>query len=160
MNNVAYLLTGGNIGDRAGRLAEAVNALKCNCGRVVSVSPIYETEPWGKQDQMAFLNQAICLETNLSSVELLAAVLSIEQEMGRMRKEKNGPRLIDIDILFFNREVIHIPGLTIPHPLVHERRFALQCLADIAPDLVHPVFNKSISELLEICPDHLKVNKF
>jgi 2-amino-4-hydroxy-6-hydroxymethyldihydropteridine diphosphokinase len=80
--------------------------------------------------------------------------------MGRVRKLKNGPRVIDIDIIFYNDLVIHQPGLTIPHPYLHERRFALQCLADIAPDYVHPVLHKTVAELLRICPDPSMVNKF
>jgi 2-amino-4-hydroxy-6-hydroxymethyldihydropteridine diphosphokinase len=160
MNNVAYLLTGGNIGDRAASLAEAAKDIARNCGRITRVSAIYETEAWGKKDQSPFLNQAICLETNLTADELLAAVLAIEQEMGRVRKEKNGPRLIDIDILFYNDAIIQHQGLTIPHPFVQHRRFALQCLADIAPGLIHPVIKKSISELLTDCTDEGKVNKF
>jgi 2-amino-4-hydroxy-6-hydroxymethyldihydropteridine diphosphokinase len=160
MNNVAYLLTGGNIGDRAASLAEAEKAIREYCGRVTSLSPVYETAAWGRKDQSAFLNQAICLETRLTADELLAAVLAIEQEMGRVRKEKNGPRLIDIDILFFNAAIIHHPGLTIPHPYIHERRFALQCVYDIAPDFIHPVFHKTITELLAECGDPLEVNKF
>jgi 2-amino-4-hydroxy-6-hydroxymethyldihydropteridine diphosphokinase len=160
MNNLAYLLTGGNIGNRSASLAEAMTAVSKTCGRILRSSPVYETEAWGMKNQQAFLNQAICIETKLSPVELLAAVLAIEQEMGRVRKEKNGPRVIDIDILFYNDLVIHRPGLTIPHPFLQERRFALQCIADIAPGLVHPVLNKTIAELLTICPDNSEVNKF
>jgi 2-amino-4-hydroxy-6-hydroxymethyldihydropteridine diphosphokinase len=160
MNNLAYLLTGGNIGNRAGSLAEAITAIGKTCGKIKKASPVYETEAWGMKNQQAFLNQAICIDTKLSPVELLAAVLAIEQEMGRVRKEKNGPRVIDIDIIFYNDLVIHEPGLTIPHPFIPDRRFALQCLADIAPDHEHPVLHKTISELLGICPDNLEVNKF
>jgi 2-amino-4-hydroxy-6-hydroxymethyldihydropteridine diphosphokinase len=160
MNNLAYLLTGGNIGNRSASLAEAMTAVSKTCGRILRSSPVYETEAWGMKNQQAFLNQAICIETKLSPVELLAAVLAIEQEMGRVRKEKNGPRVIDIDILFYNDLVIHSPGLTIPHPFLQDRRFALQCIADIAPGLVHPVLKKIIAELLTICPDNSEVNKF
>jgi 2-amino-4-hydroxy-6-hydroxymethyldihydropteridine diphosphokinase len=160
MNNLAYLLTGGNIGNRSASLAEAAAAIGNTCGKILQVSPVYETEAWGLKDQQAFLNQAICIDTKLSPVELLASVLAIEQEMGRVRKEKNGPRVIDIDILFYNDVVIHQPGLTIPHPFLPERRFALQCLADIAPGLVHPVLQATIADLLRICPDNSEVNKF
>jgi 2-amino-4-hydroxy-6-hydroxymethyldihydropteridine diphosphokinase len=160
MKNVCYLLTGGNIGDRPANLAMAEHQLGLNCGKITGSSSVYETEAWGFKDQPAFLNQAIKMETPLDPRELLAAILAIEQEMGRVRNEKNGPRVIDIDILFYNDAVIDLPELKIPHPQLHKRRFALACLNDIAASHVHPLYKKTVGELLLICEDRSKVNKF
>src|SRR5678815_5421746 len=117
--NVAYLLTGGNTGDRLQYLEKAAEAIKKHCGTIVKCSAVYKTEAWGIQDQNNFLNQAIKLSTKLSPYELLDCLLQIEEQMGRIRKEKNGPRIIDIDILLFNDEVIDARNLTIPHPELH-----------------------------------------
>ena len=158
MNNV-YLLIGGNMGNRQQNLEQAIAALNNRTGTVVQQSAVYETAAWGKTDQQAFLNQALLLQTVLPADRLMEALLVIEKSMGRVRMEKNGPRIIDIDILFFNDAMIHQPSLTIPHPEIQNRRFALEPMADLAPDLIHPVLHATILELLEVCTDTLPVQK-
>ena len=158
--NAGYLLIGGNMGDRLEQLSGAGKAIEQKCGQIVKVSAIYETAAWGLVAQPSFLNQALVLETKMDALSLLQTILDIEQSMGRIRQEKFGPRLIDIDILLFNGEIIEQPGLKVPHPQLQHRRFALQCLADIAGDVVHPVLQKTISRLLLECADSLEVHKF
>jgi 2-amino-4-hydroxy-6-hydroxymethyldihydropteridine diphosphokinase len=158
--DVAYLLTGGNLGNRYNYLQEAILQVQKNCGSVMAFSSIYETEAWGIKDQNSFLNQAFMLETSFSAKKLLENILSIETSMGRLREVKYGPRLIDIDILFFGDKIINEEDLQVPHPFVHKRRFALQCLVEIAPDFIHPVLNKTIEELLDECEDPLQVRKW
>jgi 2-amino-4-hydroxy-6-hydroxymethyldihydropteridine diphosphokinase len=121
---------------------------------------LYETAAWGKTDQPSFLNQALEIETELDAVQLMKQILEIEKFMGRERKEKYGPRVIDIDILLFNNEQYDLPFLEIPHPQMQNRRFALTPLAEIANDLQHPVLKKSIGQLLRECPDKLEVKKY
>ena len=157
--NEVYLLIGGNVGDRSLNLSMAASAIGRNCGRVVKVSSVYETAAWGKEDQAPFLNQALLIDTELGAEELLAAILQTEQFLGRKRTERYGPRLIDIDILFFNNEIIEKPGLHIPHPRMQERRFVLAPLQEIAAQKIHPVFRKTVTEMLADCPDSLSVNK-
>ncbi len=157
--NTAYLLIGGNLGDRAAYLAEAINQISAQCGRVITTSSIYETAAWGNVNQPAFYNQAVKLVTILSPEALIERLLAIENEMGRVRTEKYGPRTIDLDILMINDIVIDTPTLTIPHPQLHNRRFALLPLHEIAPALHHPVLNKTIHELLLNCLDTLDVQK-
>ena len=157
--NQTYLLIGGNLGNRRENLEKAMELIAAGSGKIERTSSLYETEAWGLEDQPAFLNQVLFLSTQLDPRQLLLANLDIEHQMGRARKEKFGPRLIDIDILFFNNEIINIPELTIPHPQLHLRRFTLEPLYEIAPDLVHPVLKKTISELLVQCPDPLVVKK-
>ena len=157
--NEAYLLIGGNVGNRLYWLAKARNAIETHCGHMVSVSSIYETEAWGNQDQEPFLNQAIRLETSLTAGELLKTILEIETGLGRIREVRYGPRSIDIDILFFNDLVMDTEHLVIPHPEIQNRRFALECLNEIAPGKVHPKLHKTISQLLDQTNDPLKVNK-
>lgn len=158
--NAAYLLIGGNLGDRLANLKAAKDAMALHCGPVIKESAIYETAAWGLEDQPAFLNQAVLLETRLSAEQLLDQLLQIERSLGRIRNEKYGPRLIDIDILLFNDAVIEQPGLKVPHPRLPHRRFALQCLAEISPGLVHPLLHKTIEQLLKECADSLAVHKF
>ncbi len=158
--NDAYLLTGGNMGDRLSFLTRARKGIEKNCGRIIESSSIYETAAWGKEDQEAFLNQVIHIETRLEPLELLAAVLKVEEELGRKREARYGPRFIDIDIIFYNEEVIDLPGLKVPHPQMQNRRFVLVPLAELAADKIHPIYHKSIQDLLKICPDPLSVNKF
>jgi 2-amino-4-hydroxy-6-hydroxymethyldihydropteridine diphosphokinase len=160
MLNEAYLLTGGNIGDRQNYLLRAKEEVEKRCGRILKTSSIYETAAWGQEDQEAFLNQVLKIETGLSSTALLQTLLHIETGLGRRRELKYGPRTIDIDILFFNNDIVHQPGLIIPHPELQNRRFVLTPLNEIAPDKIHPVLQKSISRLLTECPDSLAVNKF
>ena len=155
----AYLMIGGNLGDRKENLQQAIILIRKSCGPLIKISSLYETAAWGLVDQPSFLNQALEISTSLSAIELLSSILSIEKDMGRTRTEKLGPRLIDIDILFFNDEVHDLPHLKIPHPELQNRRFVLTPLAEIAPQLQHPVLKKNIAQLLEECPDNLEVNK-
>jgi 2-amino-4-hydroxy-6-hydroxymethyldihydropteridine diphosphokinase len=157
--NKAYLLIGGNMGDRKGHLAAACREIERTCGFIRQISSLYETAAWGLKDQDAFLNQALEIETELAADMLLKDLLRIEETIGRKREVKYGPRIIDIDFLFFNDAVIHTKGLTIPHPQLQNRRFALVPLAEIAAAFMHPVFNKSIAQLLDECPDKLDVHK-
>jgi 2-amino-4-hydroxy-6-hydroxymethyldihydropteridine diphosphokinase len=158
MNN-AFLSTGANLGDRKRNLQQANELLEKYCGQIIDRSSIYETAAWGKTDQPNFLNQVVAIETNLRPGQLMQEILHIEQLMGREREEKYGPRIIDIDILFFNNEIINQPGLIIPHPELEKRRFVLIPLAEIIPDFQHPVLHRSIAALLKDCPDELNVNK-
>ena len=157
--NKAYLLIGGNLGDRSKNLNEAIESIARECGKIIKQSSLYETAAWGKTDQSAFLNQALVLQTELTPAELMNKLLDIEEKMGRQRKEKNDPRIIDIDILFFDNEILDTKFLTLPHPQIQNRRFALVPLKEIAADLVHPIFMKTISTLLKECPDKLDVKR-
>jgi len=157
--NKAYLLTGGNEGDRYLNMQQARANIEHICGQVLQVSSLYETAPWGKTDQPDFLNQVLLIETKWSPQVLLKRILQIEEKGGRIRTEKNAPRTIDIDILFYDHLVIHEPGLSIPHPRIAERRFVLEPLNEISPGYVHPVFQKTIHELLLECTDQLAVKK-
>jgi 2-amino-4-hydroxy-6-hydroxymethyldihydropteridine diphosphokinase len=157
--NKAYLMTGGNIGDRAAWLAKARAKIGESCGEIVSASGLYETAAWGNPNQAAFLNQALELKTPMAGKRLLETILSIEQKMGRIRDERFGPRIIDIDILLYNNEIIGDRSLQVPHPRMHLRRFVLTPLAEIAGSVIHPVLGKSIDELLMECPDDLPVRK-
>jgi 2-amino-4-hydroxy-6-hydroxymethyldihydropteridine diphosphokinase len=158
--NKVFLLIGGNMGDRLQNLHQAIALLSATCGPVIQQSAVYETAAWGKTDQAAFLNQALLLTTLLTPQELITTILSVEEQMGRRRMERNGPRVIDIDIIFYNEVVIHEPHLTIPHPQLQNRRFVLVPLQEIAPAFVHPVLHKTIDELLRECKDELAVAVF
>ncbi len=155
--NKAYLLIGGNTGDRTGYLKQAIAAIAQQAGEVVRCSKIYETAAWGKTDQPAFLNQCLLLHTLLDPEPLLEQLLRIENSLGRIRTEKYGPRTIDIDILLFNRLVYESPILRLPHPELPNRRFALVPLQELAPRLKHPVLQQTITRLLETCTDPLPV---
>jgi 2-amino-4-hydroxy-6-hydroxymethyldihydropteridine diphosphokinase len=157
--NRAFLLIGGNLGKRKQNLVTARALISRNCGKIVRASSLYETAAWGKTDQPSFLNQALEIETFFGPKQFMQELLQIEEMMGRKRDEKYGPRIIDIDILLFNNETHDTGFLTVPHPELQNRRFALVPLAEIAPDLLHPVFNKKISALLAECRDKLDVNK-
>ncbi len=153
----AYLLLGSNEGNRQQWLSDAVRHIEASCGRIMNRSSIYTTAAWGIEEQPDFLNIAIAIDTELSASDLLQEILSIEKLLGRERKVKWGQRTIDIDILFFGNEIIDRPELKVPHPFIQDRRFALAPMNEIAPDLVHPVFNKTIAQLLRDCPDPLEV---
>lgn len=137
----------------------AIRELESNCGRVIKSSPIYETAAWGNTNQQAFLNQALLIETKLSAEALMTAILVIEEKMGRIRTIKYGPRTIDIDILFFNKDLFNSDHIKIPHPELANRRFALEPLKDIAPAYKHPILKKTVRQLLKDCPDPLAVKK-
>lgn len=156
----AYLLIGGNMGNRASWLQQAVEQIARKAGTICNKSSVYETAAWGKTSQSPFLNQVLELETNLDADALMNTLLTIEESLGRSRTEKYGPRTIDIDILLFGQEVHDTSHITIPHPQLPYRRFALVPLAELAADLVHPVEQKTIKELLDDCPDELPVNIF
>ena len=155
----AYLLIGGNLGNRKENLSKAVSLINEQCGPLTRSSSIYETEAWGNTDQPSFLNQALEISTSLNARQLIRKVLKIEEVMGRVRKEKLGPRIIDIDILLFENEIHDLRFLKIPHPEMQNRRFVLVPLAEINSTLQHPVLKKTIAELLEECPDNLEVKK-
>jgi 2-amino-4-hydroxy-6-hydroxymethyldihydropteridine diphosphokinase len=158
MNSV-YLLSGSNMGDRRNYINNAIQQLKLKgCASILN-SSFYETAAWGKEDQADFLNIVIYGETALSPIELLQANKEIENSAGRQHVEKWGQRTLDIDILFYNSEIINLPGLVIPHPYIQNRRFTLVPLAEIASGFVHPVFGKTITQLLAECPDKLEVRK-
>ncbi len=157
--NKAYLLTGGNLGNRAFNLLQAQSLIQELCGPVIKTSQMYQTAPWGKTDQPDFYNQCLLIETILESESLLLQLLKIEERIGRTREEKYGPRLIDIDLLLYNEEIIHTPNLQVPHPQLPKRKFALAPLAEIASEYIHPQIKKSIGELLNACDDNLPVHK-
>jgi len=144
---IIYLALGANLGDRFANLKAAIAALPPAI-RVLNQSPVYETPPWGLTDQPAFLNMALMGETHLGPLALLANVKHLETLLGRTPSIHYGPRLIDMDILFYDELILAAPELTIPHPHLHERAFVLVPLADLAPDLIHPVFGKPVRELL------------
>jgi 2-amino-4-hydroxy-6-hydroxymethyldihydropteridine diphosphokinase len=154
-----YLLLGGNLGNKQQVFAEARTQLEKHVGPISAQSAIYETEPWGFESEDLFWNQALELKTTLSPEEVLKQTQLIELELGRIRKEKQyDSRIIDIDILFFGDQIIKSSNLTVPHPRIQERKFALVPLCEIAADFIHPIFRKSVRELLEECPDLLKVS--
>ena len=156
-NTLAYLLLGSNLGDRATLLATARQELAATAGDIVAVSGLYETAAWGREDQPAFLNQALAVRTRLRPEALLAACQAAEQHAGRQRLEHWGSRTLDVDILLFGNEIIDTHTLTVPHPRLPERRFALVPLAEIAGAMRHPQLHDTIKTLLLCCPDSLAV---
>jgi len=152
-----FLLLGSNLGDKKYNLATAREHIKAAIGEIITSSSIYETAAWGKTNQPAFLNQVIQVKTSVTPEQLLQKINHIESEMGRIRVEKWGERLIDIDILYYNHEVVQTEKLHIPHPGIPERRFTLMPLTEIAPDFIHPVLQKSNVSLLQLCEDSLEV---
>ena len=148
MRKLVYLSLGSNVGDRAANLRDAISRLSA-IGAVQAVSSFYETEPQEFAAQPWFVNCVVALETEKMPKQLLSCILQIEQDMGRrrQREQKKGPRNIDIDILLFGNSVVDTKDLTIPHPAMHERRFVLEPLAEIAPDARHPIFKRTAREL-------------
>lgn len=159
MKKLVYLSLGSNVGNRQGHLRNAIGRLE-SAGRVLAVSSLYETEPVEFTSQPWFLNCAVALETAMTPKQCMAAVLKIEREMGRQRTQEKGPRTIDIDILFFGNMIVDSPELTIPHPAMHQRRFVLEPLAEIAPDVKHPILKKTVDNLRDALPAGQTVRKF
>jgi len=155
--NHAYLLLGTNQGDRSSYLSKAIQQLKKYVGTIVQNSFIYQTKAWGMTNQPDFLNQVIAINTQLTPFELLDTCQKIEKKLGRKRIIQWGQRTIDIDILYFNKEIISSKNLTIPHPEIPNRRFTLVPMVEIAADWVHPILNKSQKDLLSNCKDKLEV---
>jgi 2-amino-4-hydroxy-6-hydroxymethyldihydropteridine diphosphokinase len=158
MSHIAYLSLGSNLGNRQHNLSEAIRHLQA-LGRVVAVSSVYETEPVEFTDQGWFLNCALALEMEATPAQLMSDLLRVEQDMGRKRITEKGPRSIDLDILLFGDAVVNTPELTIPHPAMAQRRFVLQPLAEIAPEVRHPTLNKTVRLLLAELPEGQRVEK-
>lgn len=155
----AFVLLGSNQGNREQFLQQATELMIRHCGRLEKKSAVYETAAWGKEDQPSFLNQVVVLRTTFSPDVLMSTLLEIEQELGRIRTEKLGPRTIDLDLLFYDQLVHQSAIVTIPHPSIPLRRFVLIPLAELAPLKVHPVLKKTIRTLLKECADPLPVTK-
>jgi len=157
-----YLLLGSNAGDRLKYLHLATEAIQLFAGRIIQYSSIYETESWGFEDRTPFLNQVVEVQTDLMADELMKKILFAEMELGRLRLnngEGYSARTIDIDLLFYGHHIVN-PGLIVPHPRLHQRKFTLVPMVEIAPGFIHPILRKSMAELESSCPDPLKVVKF
>ena len=158
--NSTYLLIGGNLGDRIINLSKAKRLIEIEIGEIVNASSMYETASWGNTEQPKFLNQVLVIETILSAEKIIEKIFSIEHSMGRVRGIKNASRIIDIDILFFNDEIIKMPHLIIPHPEIQNRKFVLVPLAELSPNLYHPILKLTVAELLSASKDRLAVKLF
>lgn len=148
-----YLSLGANLGDRQSTMVSAGELIRSRIGQLSSASSFYETAPWGVTDQPAFLNQVVEVETIQQPEDVLRHILEIEHELGRVRYERWGARVIDIDLLYFGEEVRDTARLTLPHPRLHERKFVLIPMVEIAPDFIHPHLQKTQTALLSECPD-------
>jgi 2-amino-4-hydroxy-6-hydroxymethyldihydropteridine diphosphokinase len=155
----AYLGLGSNLGDKKSNMSKACDLISSEIGQIIGFSSLYKTEPWGNIDQDEYLNQVVRIFTDLEPGFLLSQLHKIEDMLGRTRDEKWGPRLIDIDLLYYGTYVIDRDDLIIPHPELIERNFVLEPLTEIAPDYLHPVFKLTNKELLEFCSDTSKVIK-
>ena len=158
--NIVFLQLGGNLGDREQLLKDAILAVENRVGNIIDLSKVYESAPWRVEGQNNYLNQIIKVKTTLLAREVLSTVLNIEKQLGRIRLEKWGERLIDIDIIFYNNSIIETPELCVPHKHLHERMFVLTPLCDIASKMVHPKYNKTIEELLQECNDTELVKEY
>jgi len=156
----AALLLGGNQGDRLAYISKAKSFIKSHVGVILKESSLVETAAWGITDQPSFINQAILVETDLEPNLLLLTLLNIEKLLGRIRTEKWGPRIIDIDILYYDQLIIDEIDLKIPHPFMQDRKFTLVPLNEISPDWLHPIFHKSVNQLLEECKDEGEVKVY
>ena len=158
--NIVFLQLGGNLGNREQLLKDAILAVENRVGNIIDLSKVYESAPWRVEGQNNYLNQIIKVKTTLLAREVLSTVLNIEKQLGRIRLEKWGERLIDIDIIFYNNSIIETPELCVPHKHLHERMFVLTPLCDIASKMVHPKYNKTIEELLQECNDTELVEEY
>jgi len=159
VNHNVFLLLGSNLGERLHVLQSASGLIENRIGIIQASSSVYETAPWGVLDQPVFLNQILLVKTELMPEEVLRVVLEIEHELGRVRYERWGARVIDIDMLYYNDLILDSARLTLPHPRMHERRFTLVPLDEIASDFIHPVLLKTTKNLLEECTDPGEVVK-
>ena len=157
--NKLYLLLGSNIGDSKIQLDTAINHIENNIGIVIKKSSLYKTAAWGNNNQNNFTNQVILVESILGAEDVIQLIFRIEKQMGRVRTIKNAAREIDIDILFFNNEIINTEYLTVPHKEIQNRMFVIVPMMEIAPELKHPLLKKDISTLLLLCKDDLNVQK-
>ena len=154
-----HLHLGSNQGDRKVQLARAIQMIEESIGPVLGSSAMYETEAWGKTDQNDFINIALEVEHYMTPNQLLKTINKIEEQIGRVRLEKWGPRLIDIDIIFIEDIVVDTEKLTIPHRLMHKRNFVLYPMVEIASEFIHPVFHEKLSTILEDCEDETEVRR-
>jgi 2-amino-4-hydroxy-6-hydroxymethyldihydropteridine diphosphokinase len=158
--NIVFLQLGSNLGDRELLLKDAITEIEDRVGNILECSKVYESTPWRVEGQENYLNQILKVKTILLADDVLLTVLDIEKQLGRVRIEKWGERLIDIDIIFYNDSIIETPELCVPHKHLHERMFVLTPLHNIAPEMVHPKYNKTIEELLKICKDTELVKEY
>jgi 2-amino-4-hydroxy-6-hydroxymethyldihydropteridine diphosphokinase len=159
-NNEIVLSLGGNIGEVRATFTKAIHLLKEELGGEVIISPLYGTKAWGVENQPDFLNQVVILKSSLSPVQVLKICLTIELKLGRVRRQKWDERVIDIDLLFYNNEIINLKELIVPHPYVHKRNFVLFPLVDVLPLFKHPLLGKTMEELKKECKDELEVIKY
>tara|TARA_B000000565_G_C23654859_1_gene328100 strand:+ start:34 stop:519 length:486 start_codon:yes stop_codon:yes gene_type:complete len=158
--NTVYLQLGSNLGDRNLLIKRALELINNHIGKILQCSRIYESTPWGVDGQDKYLNQAVQLKTNLIADDILSEIHDIEKKLGRVRVEKWGERLIDIDIIFYNNDIIENKNLCIPHKHMHQRNFVLIPMSEIAADIVHPKYNKTVAELLVESQDIEKVSEY
>ena len=158
--NIVFLQLGSNLGDREMLLQDAIVAIEERVGGVIKISKVYESTPWRVEGQENYLNQILKVKTELQADDVLLIILDIEKNLGRLRLEKWGERLIDIDIIFYNDSIIETAELCVPHKHMHERMFVLTPLHNIAPEMVHPKYNKTIDELLQLCTDTELVKEY
>ena len=158
--NQVFLLLGGNLDDRFGLLSIAKEDISKEIGEILQESSIYETAPWGFESEQNFLNQVIIVSTSLSPIQVLRKCQIIENKLGRVRKSEHyASRTMDIDILFYNEEIINTTELIVPHKRLHKRRFTLEPLVELAPNFMHPVIRKSLFEIMKECTDEADIKK-